>query len=63
MDFYTCYFEENMRTETDNPTVGIILCTERDNTIVKYSVLNDNRQLFASKYKLCLPTEDELIKE
>ena len=63
MDFYTCYFEENMRTETDNPTVGIILCTERDNTIVKYSVLNDNRQLSALKYKLCLPTEDELIKE
>lgn len=63
MDFYTRYFEENMRTETDNPTIGIILCTERDNTIVKYSVMNDSNQLFASKYKLYLPTEDELIKE
>ena len=63
MDFYTRYFEENMRTETDNPTIGIILCTERDNTIVKYSMLNDSSHLFASKYKLYLPTEDELIKE
>ena len=56
MDFYT-------RTETDNPTIGIVLCTERDNTIVKYSVMNDSNQLFASKYKLYLPTEEELINE
>ena len=59
MDFYTRYFEENIRTETDNPTIGIVLCTERDNTIVKYSVMNDSNQLFASKYKLYLPTEEE----
>ena len=58
MDFYTRYFEENIRTETDNPTIGIVLCTERDNTIVKYSVMNDSNQLFASKYKLYLPTEE-----
>lgn len=63
MDFYTRYFEENIRTETDNPTIGIVLCTERDNTIVKYSVMNDSNQLFASKYKLYLPTEEELINE
>ena len=63
MDFYIRYFEENIRTETDNPTVGIVLCTERDNTIVKYSVMNDSNQLFASKYKLYLPTEEELINE
>ena len=63
MDFYTRYFEENIRTETDNPTIGIVLCTERDNTIVKYSVMNDSTQLFASKYKLYLPTEEELINE
>ena len=63
MDFYTRYFEENIRTETDNPTIGIVLCTERDNTIVKYSVMNDSHQLFASKYKLYLPTEEELINE
>lgn len=63
MDFYTRYFEENIRTETDNPTIGIVLCTERDNTIVKYSVMNDSNQLFTSKYKLYLPTEEELINE
>ena len=63
MDFYTRYFEENIRTETDIPTIGIVLCTERDNTIVKYSVMNDSNQLFASKYKLYLPTEEELINE
>lgn len=63
MDCYTRYFEENIRTETDNPTIGIVLCTERDNTIVKYSVMNDSNQLFASKYKLYLPTEEELINE
>lgn len=63
MDFYTRYFEENIRTETDNPTIGIVLCTERDNKIVKYSVMNDSNQLFASKYKLYLPTEEELINE
>ena len=63
MDFYTRYFEENIRTETDNPTIGIVLCTERDNTIVKYSVMNDSNQLFASIYKLYLPTEEELINE
>ena len=63
MDFYTRYFEENIRTETYNPTIGIVLCTERDNTIVKYSVMNDSNQLFASKYKLYLPTEEELINE
>jgi predicted nuclease of restriction endonuclease-like (RecB) superfamily len=47
----------------DQPTVGIILCTERDHTVVKYSVLNENRQLFASKYMLYLPTEEALREE
>ena len=45
------------------PTVGIILCTEKDHTVVKYSVLNENRQLFASKYMLYLPTEETLRQE
>ena len=47
----------------DNPTVGIILCTEKDHTVVKYSVLNENQQLFASKYMLYLPTEEALREE
>jgi hypothetical protein len=47
----------------DNPTVGLLLCTETDKTIAKYSVLNQNEQLFASKYIPFLPTEEELIEE
>ena len=47
----------------DNPTIGIILCTSKKDTIVKYSVLNDNKNLFASKYQLYLPTEEELMSE
>ena len=60
MDFYVRYWEDNLKTEGDNPTIGIILCTEKNETVVKYSVLQDNQQLFVSKYKLFLPTEEEL---
>jgi predicted nuclease of restriction endonuclease-like (RecB) superfamily len=63
MDMYVRMFDELQRTESDNPTIGIILCTHKDETIVKFSVLNGNEQLFATKYKLYLPTEEELIKE
>jgi hypothetical protein len=51
------------RAPDDNPTVGIILCTYKDVSVVRYSVLHENEQLFASKYKLVLPTEDELRAE
>lgn len=63
MDFYVRWVEENMKGETDNPTIGIILCSQKSETLVKYSVLKDNKQLFASKYKLYLPTEEELKEE
>ncbi len=63
MDFYVRYYEDKIRTESDNPTIGIILCSEKNETIVKYSVLEESRQLFASKYKLYLPTEEELRRE
>lgn len=63
MDFYVRYFEENIKTKADTPTIGIILCSEKNETIVKYSMLSNSKQLFASKYKLYLPTEDELKKE
>lgn len=63
MDMYVRLFEDRIKTEGDNPTIGIILCTEKDQTIVKYSVLEENKQLFASKYRLVLPTEDELRLE
>lgn len=63
MDLYVRWFEENMKTPTDNPTIGLILCSEKNETIVKYSILKESKQLFASKYKLYLPTEQELKKE
>ena len=56
-------FDDLKRGEDDNPTIGIILCDSKDETIVKYSVLKDNEQLIASKYKKILPTEAELIAE
>lgn len=63
IDFYVKYFEENIKTEGDNPTIGIVLCSEKNETMVKYSILNENDYLFASKYKLYIPSEEELKKE
>ena len=63
MDFYVRYFDNEVKDEQDNPTIGIILCSDKKDTIVKYSVLNDNKNLFASKYQLYLPTEKELALE
>lgn len=60
MDMYVRYFEDKVRQENDNPTIGLILCTEKDNTVVKYSLLNESKQIFASKYMTYLPTEHEL---
>ena len=60
MDGYIRIYEEQYRREDDNPTLGMILCSNRDEAIVKYSILNESKQLFASKYLLCLPTEEEL---
>ncbi len=63
MDMYVRMFDDLKRGADDNPTVGIILCAAKDETIVKYSVLKESEQLFASKYRLILPTEEELIAE
>jgi hypothetical protein len=60
MDMYVRMYNELKKSPDDNPTIGIILCTDKDETIVKYSVLAENRQLFASKYRLYLPNEEEL---
>jgi predicted nuclease of restriction endonuclease-like (RecB) superfamily len=62
MDMYVRMFDTLKRLEDDNPTIGIILCAEKDETIVKYSILKENKQLFASKYKTVLPTEEELAE-
>lgn len=63
MDMYVRMFDDLQKTKTDNPTIGIILCTETDVAIARYSVLNGSEQLFASKYRSYLPTEEELVAE
>jgi hypothetical protein len=62
MDMYVRIYNDIKASEGDNPTIGIILCTEKDETIVKYSVLAENKKLFASKYRLYLPKEEELAQ-
>jgi predicted nuclease of restriction endonuclease-like (RecB) superfamily len=63
LDMYVRMFDNLERKENDNPSIGILLCTETDRTIAKYSVLSENKQLFASKYLPYLPTEEELAAE
>ena len=63
MEMYVRMFDDLKRSPDDNPTIGILLCAEKDETIVKYSVLNDSQQIFASKYLPYMPTEAELQAE
>lgn len=63
MDMYIRMYDEMKRNEGDNPTIGIVLCADTDDDIARYSVMHGNEQLFASKYKLYLPTEEELKAE
>ena len=63
MDMYVRMYDDLKRNEGDNPTVGLLLCEAKDHSVVRYSVLNGSEQLFASRYKLVLPTEDELRAE
>jgi predicted nuclease of restriction endonuclease-like (RecB) superfamily len=63
MDMYVCMYDDLKRGPDDGPTVGIILCAQKDESVVRYSVLQGNEQLFASKYKLVLPSEEELRTE
>lgn len=63
MDFYVRYFEQEEKSRDDGPTIGLILCSDKNEAMVKYTLLHDNRRVFASKYKLYLPTEEELRRE
>jgi len=63
MDMYVRIYDELRRGEGDNPTVGILLCGGKDKSVARYSVLNGSEQLFASKYRLILPSEEELRLE
>lgn len=63
MDFYMRYFEKEMKQESDNPTIGLILCSHKNEAMVKYTLLENSNRIFASKYKLYLPSEEELKEE
>jgi len=63
MDMYIRMYDELRKCPDDNPTIGLILCSEKNDTVAKYSVLNGNKQLFASKYLTYLPSEEELRLE
>lgn len=63
MDMYIRMYDELKRSKDDNPTIGIVLCSDTDEDIARYSILHDNENLFATKYKLYLPSEEELKAE
>lgn len=63
MDFYVRYFEKEIKPAEDNPTIGLILCAEKNEAMARYTLLEKNKNIFASKYKLYLPTEKELKEE
>ena len=63
MDMYIRMYDELKRNEDDNPTLGIVLCSDTDEDIARYSIMKGNEQLFARKYKLYLPSEEELRNE
>ena len=63
MDMYVRMYDELKRNKDDNPTIGIVLCADTDEDIAKFSILKENEQCFANKYKLYLPSEEELRKE
>ena len=63
MDMYVRMFDELVKQPDDNPTIGIVLCADTDPDIARYSILKGNERLFATKYKLNLPTPEELTEE
>ncbi|MFA5780125.1 MAG: PDDEXK nuclease domain-containing protein [Elusimicrobiota bacterium] len=63
MQMYVNYYDREVKQSDDNPTVGLILCEDKKDAVVRYTLSKDNRQIFASRYKLYLPTEKELIEE
>ena len=63
MDMYVRMYDELKKAKDDNPTIGILLCTDTDADVARYSILNGNEQLFTTKYKTYLPTEEQLKAE
>ena len=63
MQMYTHYYERELMNEGDNPPIGIVLCADKSEAVVKYTLPENENQIFASKYKLYLPSEEELLEE
>ena len=63
LDMYVRMYDDLIKTPEDNPTIGVLLCTDTDNTIARYSVLHDSDQIYAAKYMTYMPTEEELRQE
>jgi len=63
MQMYVNFYDREVKQPDDNPTVGLVLCEDKKDAVVRYTLPKDNRQIFASRYKLYLPTEEELVKE
>jgi predicted nuclease of restriction endonuclease-like (RecB) superfamily len=63
MQMYVNYYKREITTPDENPPIGIILCAEKNNAVVRYTLPEDNKDIFVSKYKLYLPTEEELVQE
>ena len=63
MQMYVNYYTRELMNEGDNPPIGIVLCADKSDSVVKYTLPEDNKQIFASKYMTYLPTEEELKRE
>lgn len=63
MQMYVHYYERELMNEGDNPPIGIVLCVDKSESVVKYTLPENETQIFASKYKLYLPSEEELLRE
>ena len=63
MDMYVRMFDKLKRTEGDNPTIGLLLCSETSEDMAQYSVLHGSEQLFQAKYLTYLPSKEELCRE
>jgi hypothetical protein len=63
MQMYVNYYTRELMNEGDNPPIGIVLCADKSESVVKFTLPEDNTQIYTSKYKLYLPTEDELLRE
>jgi hypothetical protein len=63
MDGYVRLYEDQFKVPGDNPTIGLLLCSDKSEAVAKYSILNENRQIFATKYLPNLPTEEQLRME